>query len=137
MSRMHQYTTQTCSLGPHDRSLIDLGGDYHLGALNIRSDHSPSFPSSIIHFPKIAPPGLQLCQPFNHLAKPHRTSIVRKGSYHERILTTHLLLIAYPTKHIILSLCFFHRGKQSGLVRGFLMKLGFHQTPILKCTVMA
>jgi hypothetical protein len=39
----------------------------------------PSFPSSILHFPLMAPPGLQLCQPFDHLAKPHRTSIDRKG----------------------------------------------------------
>jgi hypothetical protein len=33
----------------------------------------PSFPSSIFHFLLIAPPGLQLCQPLSHLAKPHRT----------------------------------------------------------------
>jgi hypothetical protein len=39
-------------------ALTDTGGGYHLGALNIRSDHSPSFPSSILHFPPIAPPGL-------------------------------------------------------------------------------
>jgi hypothetical protein len=49
------------------------------GAQNFRSDHSHSFPSSILHFPLIAPPGLQLCQPFDLLAKPHRTSIDRKG----------------------------------------------------------
>jgi hypothetical protein len=61
------------------RALIDTGGGYHLEALNIRSDHSPSFPSSILHFPLIAPPGLQLCQPFDHLGKPRRTSIDRKG----------------------------------------------------------
>jgi hypothetical protein len=61
------------------RALIDTGGAYHLGAPNIRSDHSSSFPSSILHFPLIAPPGLQLCQPFDHLAKPHRTSIDRIG----------------------------------------------------------
>jgi hypothetical protein len=60
-------------------ALIDTGGGYHLEASNIRSDHSPSFPSSILHFPLIAPPGLKLCQPFNHLAKPHRISIDRKG----------------------------------------------------------
>jgi hypothetical protein len=29
------------------------------------------------------------------------------------------------------------RGKQSGLVRMFLVQLGFHQTPIHKCTIMA
>jgi hypothetical protein len=60
-------------------ALIDTGGGYHLEAPNIRSDHSPSFPSSILHFLLIAPPGLQLCQPFNHRAKPHRTSIDRNG----------------------------------------------------------
>jgi hypothetical protein len=61
------------------RALIDTGGGYHLEALNIRSDHSPSFPSSILYFPLIALPGLQLCHSFDHLAKPHRTSIDRKG----------------------------------------------------------
>jgi hypothetical protein len=60
-------------------ALIVTGGGYHLGALNIISDHSSSFPSSILHFPLIAPPSLQLCQPFYHLAKPRRTSIDRKG----------------------------------------------------------
>jgi hypothetical protein len=60
-------------------ALIDTGGGYHLEAPNIRSDHSPSSPSSILHFLLIASPGLQLCQPFNHLAKPHRTSIDRNG----------------------------------------------------------
>jgi hypothetical protein len=33
------------------RALTDTGRGYHLGAPNIRSDHSPSFPSSILHFP--------------------------------------------------------------------------------------
>jgi hypothetical protein len=61
------------------RALTDTGGGYHLGAPNFRSDHSLSFPSSILHFPLIAPPGLQLCQPFDHLVKPHRTSIDRMG----------------------------------------------------------
>jgi hypothetical protein len=60
-------------------ALINTGGGYHLQALNFRSDHSSSFPSSILTFPLIAPPGLQLCQPFDHLAKPHRTSIDIKG----------------------------------------------------------
>jgi hypothetical protein len=119
------------------RALIDTGGGYHLGALNIRSDHSSSFPSSILHFPLIAPPGLQLCQPFVHLAKPHRTSIDRKGPITSGFPTTRLLPIANTTKHSILSLYFIHRGKQSGLVRVFLVKLGFHPTPILKCTNMA
>jgi hypothetical protein len=60
-------------------ALTDTGGGYHLGAPNFRSNHSPSFPSSILPFPIIAPLGLQLCQPFDHLAKPHMTSIDRKG----------------------------------------------------------
>jgi hypothetical protein len=42
-------------------TLTDTGGGYHLGALNFRSDHSSSFPSSILPFPLIAPPGFQLC----------------------------------------------------------------------------
>jgi hypothetical protein len=61
------------------RALIDTGGGYHLEAPNIRSHHSPSFPSSILHFSLIAPPGLQLCHSFDHLAKPYRTFIDRKG----------------------------------------------------------
>jgi hypothetical protein len=61
------------------RALINTGWGYYLGALNIRSDHSSSFPYNILHFPLIAPPGLQLCQPFDHLGKPHTTSIDRKG----------------------------------------------------------
>jgi hypothetical protein len=58
------------------RALIDIGRGYHLWALNFRLDHSPSFPSSILHFPLITPLGLQLYQPFDHLAKPHRTSML-------------------------------------------------------------
>jgi hypothetical protein len=53
------------------RALIDTGGGYNLGAPNIRSDHSPSFPSSILHFPLIASPGLIL----NH-------SIIYSSSQH-------------------------------------------------------
>jgi hypothetical protein len=51
------------------RALIDIGGGYHLGASNFRSDHYHSFPSSILHFPLTAPLGLQWCQQFDHLAK--------------------------------------------------------------------
>jgi hypothetical protein len=61
------------------QTLINTGEGYHLEALNIRSDHSPSFPTSILHFLLIAPPGLQLCQPLEDLAKPHRTSIDKKS----------------------------------------------------------
>jgi hypothetical protein len=58
-------------------ALTDTDGRYHLGALNFRSDHYPSFPSSIVPFPLIAQFGLQLCQPFDYFAKPHRISIDR------------------------------------------------------------
>jgi hypothetical protein len=61
------------------RALTDIGGGYHPGAPNFKSNRSPFFPSSILYFPQIAPLGFQLCQPFDHLAKPHRTSIDRKG----------------------------------------------------------
>jgi hypothetical protein len=61
------------------RALIDTDGGYYLEAPNIRSDHSPSFPSSILYFPLIAPLSLQLCHSFHHLAKPYRTSIDIKG----------------------------------------------------------
>jgi hypothetical protein len=62
------------------RALTDAGESYHLGALNFISDNFASFPSSILPFPLIAPPSLQLCQYLDHLAKPHRTSIDRKSS---------------------------------------------------------
>jgi hypothetical protein len=78
-SHMRQYTTQTCSPEPDNRTLIDRSWGYHLGALNFRLDHSSSFPSSILPFPLIAPPGLHLSQPFDYVAEPHRTSIGRKS----------------------------------------------------------
>jgi hypothetical protein len=81
------------------RALTATGGGYHLGALNIRSDHSPSFPSSILHFCLIAPPGLQLCQPFNHLAKPHRTSIDRKDPITSGFKHSILSWVAHALSH--------------------------------------
>jgi hypothetical protein len=50
-SRMHKYTTQTCSSGPDDPFLIDTGGGYHLRAPNLRSKPLSSFKSSILPFP--------------------------------------------------------------------------------------
>jgi hypothetical protein len=61
-------------------ALIDTGGGYHLGVPNLQSRPLSTFPSSILHFPLIAPPSLQLCQLFDHLSKQRRTSIDRKGS---------------------------------------------------------
>jgi hypothetical protein len=73
-SHMSQYITQTCSSGPDDRSLTDTGGSYHLGAPNFRYDHSSSFTFSILHFPLIVSPGLQLCHSINYLSFQHSTS---------------------------------------------------------------
>jgi hypothetical protein len=89
-------------------ALTDTGGGYHLGALNFLSGPLATFPSSILHFPLTAPPGLQLCQAFDHHAKPHRTSIDRKGP-----IASGFQPPAYTTKCSILSSCFFHRSKQS------------------------
>jgi hypothetical protein len=61
------------------QALTNTAGGYHLKAMNFGSDHSSSFPSNILPFPLIAPPGLQLCQYLDHPAKPHRTSIDRNG----------------------------------------------------------
>jgi hypothetical protein len=72
-------TFQMLHSDPTDVGLKRHKRGYHVGAPNFRSNHSPSFPSSILHYPLIALPGLQLCQPFDHLAKLHRTSIDRKG----------------------------------------------------------
>jgi hypothetical protein len=63
------------------RVLTNAGEGYHLGAPNFRSDHSSSFPSSILPFPLIVPPGLQLCQYLDHPAKPNRTSIDRMDPF--------------------------------------------------------
>jgi hypothetical protein len=60
-------------------ALIDIGRSYHLGAPDLWSRPLSTFPPSILHFPRIALPSLQLCQPFNHRAKPQRTSIDRRG----------------------------------------------------------
>jgi hypothetical protein len=42
----------------------DAGLNQHR-PLNIKSDHSSSFPFNILHFLPITPPGLQLCQHFH------------------------------------------------------------------------
>jgi hypothetical protein len=76
---MHQYIQMLIQQGSTDADLNRHRRGYHLEAPNIRSDHSPSFSTSILHFTLIAPPDLQLCHSFYHLAKPHRTSIDRKG----------------------------------------------------------
>jgi hypothetical protein len=47
------------------RALTDIGGGYHLRATNFRSDHSSSFPSSILPFLVISPPSLILNHSIN------------------------------------------------------------------------
>jgi hypothetical protein len=71
-SCMRQYTTQSLFIRTQPtRALIDTGGGYHLGAPNFRSNHSSSFPSSILHFPLIAPPGLILNHSINYSGSQH------------------------------------------------------------------
>jgi hypothetical protein len=118
-------------------TLIDIGGGYHLGALNFRSDHSSSFPSSILPFPLIAPLGLQLCQYQNYLAKPHRTSIDRKGPITSGFQPLDFYHLPIQLSIVYYRCLWFHRCKQSGLVWVVLVQLGFHQTPILMCTIRA
>jgi hypothetical protein len=60
---VHSDPTDVC-LNRHRRG-------YHLGASNFRSDHSPSFPSSILCFPLITPPSLQLCHSINYSSSQH------------------------------------------------------------------
>jgi hypothetical protein len=136
MSRLCQYIHVLVHQGSTDVGLNRYMWGYHLGALKFRSDHSSSFPSSILPFPLIAHPVSNYANIsiilLNHIGPPFI-----ERPYRERIPTTRLLPFAYTTKRSILSLSFFHRCKQSGLVRVFLVQLGFHQTPILKCTIMA
>jgi hypothetical protein len=47
------------------RALIDTGGGYYRGAPNLWSRPLWSFPSSILHFPLIAPPSLKFSQHFH------------------------------------------------------------------------
>jgi hypothetical protein len=55
-------TFNTCSWGPIERSLINAGGDYNLGGVDLPHTHSPTFPTSCLHFPLVAPPGLHFNQ---------------------------------------------------------------------------
>jgi hypothetical protein len=137
MYRMRQYIQVLVHSDPTDMGLTDTGGGYHLGALNFRSHHSSSFPSSILPFPLIAPPGLQLCQYLDHLAKPHRTSIARKSPIVSRFQPLNFYHLPIQLSIVYYHCLWFHRCKQSGLVRVILVQLRFHQAPILKCTIMA
>jgi hypothetical protein len=57
-SRMRQYIVNACYTWP----LINTGGDYHLQSFEHENRPLSPFPSSIFHFPLVAPPGLILNQ---------------------------------------------------------------------------
>jgi hypothetical protein len=67
-SRMCEYTTQTCSPGPDDRSLTNTCGGYHFRAPNMKIDLSLTFPSGILHNPLVCPTWSQF-KPFYQLFK--------------------------------------------------------------------
>jgi hypothetical protein len=61
----HRYaigTFNTCSWGPTEQSLIDTGGGYNLRGASSPHTYSPTFPSSCLPFPLVAPPGLHFNQ---------------------------------------------------------------------------
>jgi hypothetical protein len=55
-------TFNTCSWVPTEWSLIDIGGGYNLECVILLQTHSPTFPSSCLPFPLVAPNGLQFNQ---------------------------------------------------------------------------
>jgi hypothetical protein len=55
-------TFNTCSWGPTERSLIDTCRGYNLGDAGLPYTHSPTFPTSCLPFPLVAPPGLHFNQ---------------------------------------------------------------------------
>jgi hypothetical protein len=55
-------TFNTCSRGPTEWSSTNLGGGYNLGGAGLSHTHSPTFPTSCLHFPLMAPPGLHFNQ---------------------------------------------------------------------------
>jgi hypothetical protein len=49
---------KSCSSGPDDRSSIDPGGGYHLQSSEHENKSLSPFPSGILHFTLVAPPGV-------------------------------------------------------------------------------
>jgi hypothetical protein len=91
----HRYaisTFNTCSWGSTHRSLTDIGGGYNLGGACLPCTHKSTFPSSCLHFPLRASPGLQFNQALS--TKPKRW--VLKNLWPPRgILTTRPSTVAY------------------------------------------
>jgi hypothetical protein len=72
ISRMCQYIIKCLFIQTQPtRALIGTGGGYHRGALNLRSRPLSTFPSSILHFPPIAPPGLTWNHSINYSSSQH------------------------------------------------------------------
>jgi hypothetical protein len=67
-------TFNTCSWGPTEQFLIDTGGGYNLGGVGLPHTHSPTFPTSYLPFPLVAPPGLHFNQ---SLAKDQGVEILK------------------------------------------------------------
>jgi hypothetical protein len=55
-------TFNTCSWGLTEQSLIDTGRGYNLGGAGLPHTHSPTFPTSCLSFPLVAPPDLHFNQ---------------------------------------------------------------------------
>jgi hypothetical protein len=55
-------TFNTYSCGPTERSLTDIGGGYNLEGASLPHTHSLTFPTSCLHFPLMAPSGLDFNQ---------------------------------------------------------------------------
>jgi hypothetical protein len=55
-------TFNTCSWWPTERSLTDTGGGYNLVGAGLPHIHSPTFPTSCLPFPLVAPLGLHFNQ---------------------------------------------------------------------------
>jgi hypothetical protein len=72
VTQLHQLTgpisppcdryVQYLLVGPTEQSLTNTGGGYNLGGAGLPHTHSPTFPTSCLHFPLKAPPDLHFNQ---------------------------------------------------------------------------
>jgi hypothetical protein len=100
----------------------------------MKIDHSYSFPSGILQFPRLLSHSANK-EPVANII--HKEPPVSRGAYLKRLLTTRLLLMAYFTKHSHSIILIHHGGKQDILVRISIMQLSFHRIHIRKCTNIA
>jgi hypothetical protein len=78
--------------GPTERSLIDTGGGYNLEGVGFPHIHSPTFPTSCLLFPLVAPPGLHFNQT---LAKDQGVEFLKNLWPPRGLSTTRPSTIAY------------------------------------------